>query len=595
MCNGSVNASGSPRIIDRRGKGIVAIGIESFADVAARHVYIDKTSVIADLIDRGGVTLFCRPRRFGKSLMLRTLQCYFEAPVEGFCPDRSKLFEGMSIMEQDVFYTGELGTHPVIYLGLNSCGGNTWEAMKATIAARVADEYLRHAYLLDSPRLLQAEREQFETICAERGSDADLEGSLARLAKWLSRHHGSQVVVLIDEYDKLVTEGYLYGYREEATTFLKRWLTGALKGTVDLYLSVLTGVQRISKESIFSDLNNFTMDTPLDHPFAEAFGFTRDEVSLLAAHLNHPDKIEEAVAWYDGYDFGGEGVFNPWSVLNYFRSGCIAQPYWTNTSTNDAVRRLIGHADDALNTQLTTLAAGDAIEAPLDLSMVFGEIDSDTHAVWPQLYLAGYVTTHDVKKPNDAGLPRRLEVPNKEVRRLFGRELLNRAESAAGSQAALSAIHEALRSGDAAALADGLERALLDSVSYHDLQNENSCHMWLLSLFYGMPGYGFPRSNREVGRGRPDIVVEPDAAHEMHLPAIACEVKFAKIPDAAHLQAAADAAVGAQALPLRYAHGLSGAGSILWGIAFDAGKHVAVSARTRQDVPKDSGTTQDRS
>ena len=470
------------------------------------------------------------------------------------------------------------GAHPVIYLGLNACGGDTWEAMRASIAAIVAEEFDRHGYLAESANVSRADKGLLNRVCDEEADDTDLERSLARLAKMLRRHHGQQVVILIDEYDKIVTEGHLKGYRDEATGFLKRWLTGALKGTVDLRLAVLTGVQRVSKESIFSDLNNFRVDTALDHQFAEAFGFTQAELAELAAHLGRADKVSELAEWYDGYDFGGESVYNPWSVLNYFDRGCVAQPYWTNTSSNSVVKSMIARADEATNAQLTTLAEGGTVEAPLDLSIVFGEIDSDTSAIWSQLYLAGYVTTHDVERPTSSKVVRRLKVPNLEVAELFQDELVDRAYAAAGSRHALSALHAAMSAGDADELGYELERALLDSVSYHDLRDEGSCHMWLLSLLYGMGGRRFPRSNRESGRGRPDIVVEPDAAHERDLPAIVAEAKFARDASPGELAALAESALGEQALPKRYAHGLAGAGVLLWGVAFDNHKNVAVAA-----------------
>ncbi len=577
MCNGSVRAKGGARVVDRLGIGVVPIGIESFADVAERFVYVDKTAVIADLVDRGGVTLFCRPRRFGKSLMLRTLQCFFEAPVEGWLESDPALFDGLAIMGCDRRHVAQMGAHPVIYLGLNACGGDTWEATRESIARVVAGEYRRHQYLLDSPRMLSRERERFEMLCSGEGSVADLEGSLTSLSALLREYHRAQTVILIDEYDRVVTEGHLHGYRDEATAFLKRWLTGALKGTVDLYLAALTGVQRVSKESIFSDLNNFIVDTALDHQYREAFGFTQNEVKALATYLGHEDKVSELAVWYDGYDFGGEGVYNPWSVLNYFDHDCIAQPYWTNTSSNDVVRRLIGRASEEVNDKLTELAAGGQVEDTLDLSIVYGQIDSDTRAVWSQLYLAGYVTTHDVAEPNDARLPRHLAVPNLEVRQLFRGELLERAESAVGGRRALADLHAAIVSGDAGALAWELERALLSTVSYHDLRDENYCHMWLLSLLYGMEGYRFPRSNREVGRGRPDVVCEPGAAGEGRLPAIVIEAKFRRDAAPEELSAVARAALADQALAKRYAHGLAGRGAVLYSVAFDGHKHVAVA------------------
>ena len=577
MCNGSVGTRGEANVVDRRGAGIVPIGIESFDDVVSRFVYVDKTLLVSELVDRGGVTLFCRPRRFGKSTALRMLQSYFEAPVEDYVDDRRALFDGLAIAGAGDYYTREQGAHPVIYLGLNSCGGSTWESMRNSIAHLMAAEYRRHQYLLESPRMLRREAEKFEDLCVGEGTTADLERSLSYLASLLRSYHHSQVVILIDEYDKVVTEGHLYGYRDEATAFLRRWLTGALKGTVDLYLAALTGVQRVSKESIFSDLNNFRVDTALDHRFAEAFGFTTAEVGALASRLGHADRVGELAAWYDGYDFGGEAIYNPWSVLNYLDQGCVAQPYWTNTSSNEAVRRMVARADEGTNARLTELAGGGAVEAQLDLSVVFGQIDSDTSAIWPQLYLAGYLTTHDVEEPNSARKARSLVVPNLEVRELFQGELVDRAASATGGRDALLALHAALASGDAGALARELAQALLNTVSYHDLRSENSCHMWTLSLLYGMEGYRFPRSNREVGRGRPDVVCEPDAAHEARLPAVVVEVKFVRDGTEEELRAAAEAAISDQALPLRYTHGLAGNGTVLWSVAFDAHKHAAVA------------------
>ena len=577
MCNGSAGFKGPANIVDRRGAGIVPIGIESFDDIVSGFVYVDKTLLAAELIDRRGVTLFCRPRRFGKSTALRMLQSYFEMPVEDYVDDRRDLLQGLAIMDTDDYYTSEQGSHPVIYLSLNSCGGDTWEAMRASIARVIADEYGRHAYLLESPRMSPVDRRVFERVWAEEGSEEDLHGSLTRLSRLLARHHRSKVVILIDEYDKIVTEGYLHGYRDEATGFLKRWLTGALKGTVDLYLAALTGVQRVSKESIFSDLNNFTVDTALDHQYREAFGFTQNEVKALATYLGHEDKVSELAVWYDGYDFGGEGVYNPWSVLNYLRQGCVAQPYWTNTSSNDVVRRLIGRASEEVNEKLTALAAGGQVEETLDLSIVYGQIDSDTRAIWSQLYLAGYVTTDDVERPASSSVVRQLEVPNLEVRELFQDELLDRAIATAGGRDALASLHSAIVSGNEAALKHELEQALLDSVSYHDLRSENSCHMWLLSLLYGMDGYLYPRSNREVGYGRPDVICEPYGTHASELPAVVVEVKFERDGSADELRTVVDSAIAEQVLSKRYAHGLTGNGAMLWSIAFDAHKHVAVA------------------
>lgn len=232
----------------------------------------------------------------------------------------------------------------------------------------ISNEYSRRRYVLKAPGFPGFQREQYERTWATQATDAELEASLSFLATVLREHHGSQTVILIDEYDKVVSDGFLHGYRGEATAFLKRWLTGAIAD------------------------------------------------------------------WYDGYDFGGKAIYNPWSVLNYFDRGCVAQPYWTNTGSNEVVKRLITRAGETINAQLTSLAEGETVDVPLNLSVVFGEIDSDTSAVWPRLYLAGYVTTHDVDEPNETGLTRRLEVPNLEVEHLFRRELVDRAVAAASGR-----------------------------------------------------------------------------------------------------------------------------------------------------------------
>ena len=248
-----------------------------------------------------------------------------------------------------------------------------------------------------------------------------------RLFAHLHQYHGTETVILIDEYDRPITEGYLGGFRDKATRFMRSWLTDALKGTVDLRLACVTGVQRVSKESIFSALNNFVVDTPLSERHAESFGFTEAEAEALARYMGlSDDKIAEMRDWYDGYCFVGIRVYNPISTLRYLQDR-VAQPYWTNTSGNAVVTRLFQRADQRLNAQLQELAQGGVVEAPLDMQVVFGEMDSDSAATWSQLYLGGYLTTDDVERPEDARLTRRLRLPNHEVHDLFAREFLERA------------------------------------------------------------------------------------------------------------------------------------------------------------------------
>ncbi len=575
MCNGSAAVRGVPNIVDRSGRRQLPVGIESFEDVLRRFAYVDKSLAVRDLVDRGGVTLYCRPRRFGKSTFLRMLQCFFEAPAEGWVPDRRGLFDGLAIAEGgDPWYLGHNCAHPVIYLNLASCGSETLEGTMRLISRVVGREYARHAYLAESPRLLGFEKARFERVASGSLEAGDLSSSLADLSTLLARHHGAQTVILIDEYDTPVNDAHLGGFRREVLDFYRSWLSDALKGTVDLYCAALTGVLRVSQESIFSELNNVRIDTTLDVDHAEAIGFTAEEAGALAAHVGRGDASEMA-AWYDGYRFGGTDVYNPWSVLNYLQSG-VAQPYWTNTSRNGIVVDLVRRAGEEQTVELAELAAGGSVEKSLDLRTVFDDLASSPEAVWAQLYQAGYVTTEDTGTPNDSRMARRLHVPNLEVRELYSDELLARATRLAGSGERLRALHRAVSDADAQATQGALRRILLDSASHHDLTREADYHVLLLALLYAVDGYGPATSDRESGDGRADVLLEPLPAEAGRLPAHAMELKVDRSAetDEALLACAKDVAL-AQARRLSYGHGLAGAGLVRWGIAF-CGKCVAV-------------------
>ncbi|MBQ9003367.1 MAG: AAA family ATPase, partial [Eggerthellaceae bacterium] len=475
----------SGRIIDNAGRKALAIGVEDFERLIGSYVYVDKSLLARELIDRRefGATLFCRPRRFGKSLAMRMLQCYFEAPVEGASvpiPDRSALFDGLAIMQAGERYTREQGAHPVVYLNLGGAHGMTWEEVSSSIASYMAGECKRHDYLLDSGVLDEGEKARLSCMKDGRFEPIELKTSLAWLSGLLARHHGAGTVILIDEYDAPVTEGHLRGFRDEAVTFYRSWLTDALKGTTSLYTAVLTGVQRVSRESIFSGLNNIEVDTALNHRFSEAFGFTEEEAAELATYLGRDGSLDEMRDWYDGYVFGGERVYNPWSLLSYLAEGGVAQPYWGNTSSNAVVHDLFRQAEGVTREELEALAAGGAVSEPIDLATVFDMIGVDPQAIWSQLYLAGYLTTGDTAEPNNVFLERELRVPNREVGLLYRQEFAERSLTVAGNRASLTALHRALKAGDAPALEAALRRILLDSPSALDLVRENSYHMLLV-------------------------------------------------------------------------------------------------------------------
>ena len=418
-------AAPGARIIDRTGRKMLPIGRDGFVPAVQESVVVDKTMLIADVLDSGyTVTLFCRPRRFGKTLNMTMMRAFFELPPETDpnARDLAPLFEGTEVWDADGGrYREHQGAYPVVHISFNTVKKQAWEAAYGVIKGIIAAEYARHAYLESSSALLEPDVALFRRIVAGTATDAEWAVSLESLCRMLRAHHNRGVVLLVDEYDAPVMAGYTNGYYDEAVDFFKGWLTGALKdGGAALAFACLTGVQRISKESIFSDLNNITVNTTLSSEFDERYGFTDAEVAALAAYLGHADCMTEAREWYDGYRFGKTDVYNPWSVLNYFKQDCAPGVYWLNTSSNSVVGSAVRAADARTLADLYSLTRpGGMVFEPLDLGVVFPDVGVRPDAIWSMLYLAGYLTTNDVMVPDDPWYERTLRIPNREIRRLF--------------------------------------------------------------------------------------------------------------------------------------------------------------------------------
>ena len=520
FADGTFRCDGA-RIADRLGEHRLPIGVDSFERLIERSVFVDKSLLIADVLDSGAaVTLYCRPRRFGKTLGLSMLKSFIENPVDGV--SRAPLFENLAIWDaRSGRYRVFQGGYPVVFLSFNDVKKPSWQEAYKVIAQKISYEYQRHSYLLDSPALNRFERAQFARACTGEADYGEIATSLLALMRYLHKHHGAPVAVLVDEYDVPIVAGHAGGYYDEAVAFLKGLLTGAFKGSDDLAFGCLTGVQRIAKETIFTDLNNLTVSTALSTDSDERFGFTHADVEALARYLGHAEKVPEIRSWYDGYRFGDADIFNPWSVLNYFRSGCTPDVYWVNTSGNTVVGEAVASADARRLGQLfDLLKPGGSVTAPLDLGVVFPEVGGGADAVWSLLYLAGYLTTYDTQAPNNARVERRLRIPNREIAELFRGEVVDRFSHEAGGGERLRELQQALAEGDGRALAACIEAVLVDAASCRDLTSENSYHMLMLGLLFGIPGYEDPISNREGGRGyfdillralsceRPDIVLE---------------------------------------------------------------------------------------
>lgn len=521
---------GTVRIVDRSGGHRLPIGDDGFERMIERSIFIDKSLLVADVLDGTTVNLFCRPRRFGKTLALTMLKSFFETPPDG--QSRAPLFEGLAIWDAgEGRYRGHQGVYPVIYISFNDVKRRTWEEAYETLRGKMAFEYTRHSYLRTSDALTPDERAHYVRVCAKQAEGDDLFSSLRQLMLYLYKHHGRRVVVLIDEYDAPVMAGHTYGYYDEIVSFLKGWMTGALKdGGAALAFSCLTGVQRISKESIFSDLNNVLVSTPLNTLADERFGFTDEEVLALATYLRSTSgTIDELREWYDGYRFGEVDIYNPWSVLNYFFNGCTADYYWTNTSSNSVIGEAIRHVEaDEMQDLYRLLEPGGTIIRPLDMSVVFPDVGVRPEAIWGMLYLAGYLTTEDTRLPNNQDRRRPLRIPNKEIYGLFAREISQRFASPTTGYADVTDLHWALRQGNEASIVRALSSILLTAASYFDLTSENSYHMMLFGLCFGMEGYQVPSSNRESGYGRYDIKLTPDLTQNVNgpQPVILIEVKM---------------------------------------------------------------------
>ena len=589
-CSKGVWRAPGARIVDRTGRRRLPIGDDGFTSAAAASVLVDKTALIADVLDSNyKATLFCRPRRFGKTLNMTMMKAFFEAVPAGVADP--SLFEGTEVWEMGGgAYREHFAAYPVIYLSMRTAKGDTWKQTYEALKDVLAAEFDRHAYVLESDAVAAYDRDAVMGIITGSASESDYAGSLLYLARLLRAYHGRPVVLLVDEYDAPVMAGYSGpngGYYREVVTFLKRLLTGPLKdGGEVLAFACLTGVQCISKESIFSDLNNLVVSTPLSTDSDERFGFTDTEAAALIAYMGYDDPkyMVEARRWYDGYRFGAADVYNPWSVLNYVNYGCIADVYWGNTSGNSVLADLVRDADESMLAKVySLLSSSGTLLAPLDLGVVFPDIGVRSDALWSMLYLAGYLTTEDTGLPNNTRIQRRMRIPNAEVSELYRNEVVERFARGAGGRDSLAAFHEALVSCDAVTVRAELRRILRDSASYHDITPERSVHMLILGLCFGISGFADPVSNREVGDGRPDIQLVPQATpfFEGSRPLVTIELKYMRGADEGDLKRLAQEALrqiddrryDAGALPER------ASSRVRWGIAC-SGKHVAVAAET---------------
>ena len=489
----------------------ISIGVEDFKELIDKDGYfVDKTLMIEKLIESNAmVTLFTRPRRFGKTLNQFMIRRFFEdeRTEKGAKVDNGYLFDGLKIAECGEEILSHRQQYPVIFLTLKSAKQPTYEMAYACLVDEICKEFERHSYVLQG-EMSQRNREIFERISLGKGSDDEYATAFAFLSECLFKYHKKKTIILIDEYDVPLENAYFRGFYDEMIDFIRSLFESALKTNPYLEKSVITGCLRISKESIFTGLNNLAIESVLSLNYPGAFGFTEPEVKEIMAYFDRADNYPELKRWYDGYCFGKTEIYNPWSVLNYLYMGkndpnYLPRPYWSNTSSNSIVREMVGEADEMAKADLETLMAGGTIEKQVHEDITYGDIHQTQDNLWNFLFFTGYLKKVG-ERTVDNNLWLEMKIPNIEVATIYENSISYWFEQRM-KETDRSPLVRALETGDCEAAENFISEQLFHTISYYDYA-ENFYHGFMAGLLVNIGGY-LVRSNRESGNGRPDIVM----------------------------------------------------------------------------------------
>ena len=488
----------------------VAIGIQDFGTLIENDCfYVDKTAFIKEWWDgRDTVTLITRPRRFGKTLLINMAERFFSVKYAG----EGRLFEGLFIWGEEK-YRELQGTYPVISLSFASIKDNNYEDARKKICYLIAAEYNRQIYLLEGDLLTEPEKDTFRKKTPDMG-DVEAVFALNQLSEYMNRYYGKKVIILLDEYDTPMQEAYMRGYWEEMVSFMRNLFNAAFKTNPYLERAIMTGVTRVSKESIFSDLNNMEVVTTTSDKYADCFGFTQEEVAKALEEYGLQEKEEQVKDWYDGFTFGSRrDIYNPWSILNYLDKGRFAL-YWANTSSNSLVGKLIREGESDVKIVMEDLLRGKSYHVLLDEQIVFSSLDDDQSAVWSLLLTSGYLKVEHYRMDEDTGREEyELALTNKEVRFMFEKMIQGWFSSVVP---AYNSFVKALLRGDIREMNRYMNKVALDTFSFFDSGNrpsgqepERFYHGFVLGLFVDLKGRYTITSNRESGFGRYDVLLEP--------------------------------------------------------------------------------------
>ncbi len=500
-----------------------AVGNTSYMDVVKNSYYVDKTLLIRDLIDdQVPVILFTRPRRFGKTLALDMLKIFFEKVEE----DTSVYFKDKKIWACGEKYQKMQGEFPVISITFKDAKFSDWESTYTAIKNVIRDEFMRHEELFASDHLNPVERDYLKRMQSDKLSEVEYTRALLNLSRMLEKDHKTKVVILIDEYDTPIQQGHSRGFYNEVITFMRNFMSGGLKDNASLAFGVLTGILRVSKENLFSGLNNPIVNSVLDEKYSKYFGFTIDEVNDMAAYYGQEEKVDELREWYDGYRFGSTEIYNPWSVANYFYNNCQAKPYWTNTSDNEIIREIMASITPEIAENLLALMQGKTVQTSLNMDVIYPRITDGTDTIFSFLLIAGYLRPVKDAVETEFGTFIELELPNKEIRRVYNTEILSWLRGTVDGNV-MAGLEKALYLNDGKKLQESIRKYMITCISCFDGAAEGFYHGMMLGLAAGMSSRYYIRSNRESGDGRFDLTLEPKISS---MPGIVMEFKAIKDP-----------------------------------------------------------------
>ena len=493
----------------------IAIGVEDFKRIIDKNGYfVDKTLMIQKLIESEAmVTLFTRPRRFGKTLNQFMIRRFFEDEIteKGEKVDNGYLFDGLKITECGEEIMQHQQQYPVIFLTLKSAKQPTYEMAYGALADEIYNEFMRHRYVLQSDALLPIEKERYENLLNRRADEKEVAKAFAFLSECLFKYHGKNTIILIDEYDVPLENAYFRGFYDKMIDFIRSLFESALKTNTYLERSVITGCLRISKESIFTGLNNLKVDSVLRTEYGDSFGFTESEVEAMLAYYNLQEELPEVKQWYDGYLFNDIEIYNPWSIVNYVydhdrKITQFALPYWSNSSSNSIIREMVGEADEEAKEDLETLINGGTIEKQVHEDITYGDIHQTQDNLWNFLFFTGYLKKIS-EREDESGetLYLSMAIPNTEIKTIYNNSISYWFEQRM-KETDRSPLKHALETGDCEAAEDFINSQLADTISYYDYA-ENFYHGFMAGLLVNIGGYRV-KSNRESGNGRPDIVMQ---------------------------------------------------------------------------------------